>query len=358
MNVVDDGTFPLHNITRRHTLNPPMGITGIGRLIHDVLIWIFYGQLWIIMGMTLKDCSKGRAILVDSTRRGKRMPDALSKTVPIWCAIINRCVSKGEEWNEVYFPEECVSAQEMSSIEAFISSHVTSFRNCGVDIPSISALLDKPLRPVFITPESNSNITISKYYYPVVLLTASSLVSCGHNRIDGFVYIQGAADDEESWAHGLTSLLFWDNYQKILDCREEGELISTIEEIVATSVPLEMMEDLSQIGSSRVSLGIGIMVRTHATIICGSEGDSMREDENVLHLCIPRKSKLWNMAQTLFPATISFAIKHGILNNSPISILATNLSRQVLDVSIATTLVLLCSFFDDKGMFLMLKLLM
>ena len=34
------------------------------------------------------------AILVDSTRRGKQYPDALSATVPIWCAVINRAVVK------------------------------------------------------------------------------------------------------------------------------------------------------------------------------------------------------------------------------------------------------------------------
>jgi tRNA A64-2'-O-ribosylphosphate transferase len=33
-----------------------------------------------------------RLILVDSTRAGKRLPDALSKTVPIWCAVINRAI--------------------------------------------------------------------------------------------------------------------------------------------------------------------------------------------------------------------------------------------------------------------------
>jgi len=31
-----------------------------------------------------------RLIIVDSTRTGKRLPDALSKTVPIWCAVVNR----------------------------------------------------------------------------------------------------------------------------------------------------------------------------------------------------------------------------------------------------------------------------
>ena len=34
--------------------------------------------------------ASARLILVDSTRAGKRLPDALSKTVPIWCAVINR----------------------------------------------------------------------------------------------------------------------------------------------------------------------------------------------------------------------------------------------------------------------------
>jgi tRNA A64-2'-O-ribosylphosphate transferase len=35
-----------------------------------------------------------RCIIVDSTRKGKRVPDALSKTIPIWCATINNAVKK------------------------------------------------------------------------------------------------------------------------------------------------------------------------------------------------------------------------------------------------------------------------
>lgn len=56
------------------------------------------------------------------------MPDALSKTVPIWCAVINRVVSKGGEWDKTCFPEGTVSAQEISSIESLIPSFVTSFK--------------------------------------------------------------------------------------------------------------------------------------------------------------------------------------------------------------------------------------
>jgi len=79
-----------------------------------------------------------RAVLVDSTRRGKRVPDALSKTVPIWCAVINRAVSQqkrkkvevreGEGWREVWFPEESVSAQEVAAIRMLIPSFVRSFQ--------------------------------------------------------------------------------------------------------------------------------------------------------------------------------------------------------------------------------------
>lgn len=277
------------------------------------------------------------------------MSDALSKTVPIWCAVINRCLSPGKRWDKAYFPEECVSAQEISSIESLIPSFVTTFKNSGVDIPSLATLLNKPLRPIFITPESNLDLTISNEYYPVILVTASSLVPCGHKRIEGFVYIQGAADDEESWACELTSLLFWDHYEMLLECTEENELVNMIEEIVGNGIQKEMKEDETTIGSTGISLGIGTASTGHATIICGSEANSMGE-EMVLHLHIPRKSKpLTVMTQTLFPTVISFAVKHGILNNSPISIIATDSSRQVLDISIATTLIILCLFFDDKG---------
>ena len=65
-----------------------------------------------------------RVILVDSTRRGKRYPDALSKTVPIWCSVINRavCLRHGnrKEWSsidlDVYTPAISVSESEREQI--------------------------------------------------------------------------------------------------------------------------------------------------------------------------------------------------------------------------------------------------
>ena len=64
-------------------------------------------------------------ILVDSTRAGKRVPDALSKTVPIWCTVLNRAVARAypeqtasREWDtELYCPPGAVSEQERSQIK-------------------------------------------------------------------------------------------------------------------------------------------------------------------------------------------------------------------------------------------------
>ena len=211
-------------------------------------------------------------------------------------------------------------------------------------------LLDKPLRPVFITPELDINLLLSNEYHPVILLTASSLVPCGHKRIEGFVYVQGAADDEEAWAHGLTSPQFWDHNEKLLNCVQEGELVHEIRRIIGDGVLLTTKEEISRIGSSGIFLGIGTIIREHATIICGSEDNS--QQKNVLYLHIPRKAKpVTVMTQSLFPAAISFTIKHGILTNSSISIIATESSKQVVDLSIAVTLILLCLFFDDQGIF-------
>lgn len=58
-------------------------------------------------------------MIVDSTRRGKRMPDALSKTVPVWCTIINRLLFEDiPESHVLQTPKEGVDASEHAQIES------------------------------------------------------------------------------------------------------------------------------------------------------------------------------------------------------------------------------------------------
>ena len=66
-----------------------------------------------------------RCIIVDSTRRGKSMPDALSKTIPIWCAVINRLLfGEMHESHKLGTPKEVVGASEHAQIEALLYGFV------------------------------------------------------------------------------------------------------------------------------------------------------------------------------------------------------------------------------------------
>ncbi|KAI4246606.1 MAG: hypothetical protein LQ352_006371, partial [Teloschistes flavicans] len=67
----------------------------------------------------------GGCIIVDSTRRGKSMPDALSKTIPIWCAVMNRLLfEEPSQESALYTPNAVVSRSEHSQIEARIPALV------------------------------------------------------------------------------------------------------------------------------------------------------------------------------------------------------------------------------------------
>lgn len=37
---------------------------------------------------------RGGCIVVDSTRKGKRFPDSMSKTIPIWTCVLNRAIER------------------------------------------------------------------------------------------------------------------------------------------------------------------------------------------------------------------------------------------------------------------------
>jgi hypothetical protein len=191
---------------------------------------------------------------------------------------------------------------------------------------------------------------MSDEYYPVILLTTSKCVANGHERVDGFIYVQGAADDEESWANGLNSTQFWQNQNKLLRCTQEDELLEVMNEIVRNVGPKTTQDDYSRIGVSNLYLGVGGGMPGTPTIVCSHGAEGVLQQSMELNLSIPSKSKpLRVMIQKVFPAATWFALKHGILNNSSIAIVAKDSSRQSIDLAIAVMLVLLCLFFDDQG---------
>lgn len=69
---------------------------------------------------------RGGAVVVDSTRRGKSMPDALAKTVPVWCAVVNWVVwGRGE--GGLSTPPGVVGESEKAQMESRVEGFVRQF---------------------------------------------------------------------------------------------------------------------------------------------------------------------------------------------------------------------------------------
>ncbi|OJD11891.1 hypothetical protein AJ78_07434 [Emergomyces pasteurianus Ep9510] len=177
----------------------------------------------------------GGCVIVDSTRRGKSIPDALSKTLPIWAAVMNRALFVDEKsFHNVQFPPNFLGASEESLIEKRIDGFVTSLNSLKLNMQELNSRLGKPIRLAWATRE---------YFWPeytkeevgdfhlMVLCSASKRVHGAEMSEGG--YIQGAGDDSEAWSCGLTPNIFWENKSVLFATGEEylpeliGELVES-----------------------------------------------------------------------------------------------------------------------------------
>jgi len=208
------------------------------------------------------------------------MPDAFSRTIPIWAAVLNRTVqilrrnmthdhpqrnniskTKTEYddaiWDTTLFtPSTCVTKEEHDKINALLDDRVQTLIQSGVilDPDWLIHNFDRPLRPYWITndktyssKDSECSFNMPEYssrYISIVCISCSRMNSnssmphsmqnqkmeCkdliermstnfdkNEKREDlDWYYSPGAADDDESWSHGLTPRLFWSNFDSIL----------------------------------------------------------------------------------------------------------------------------------------------
>ncbi|TLS27882.1 hypothetical protein PpBr36_01597 [Pyricularia pennisetigena] len=194
-------------------------------------------------------------IIVDSTRRGKRIPDALSKTIPIWCCVLNRVLfpDLAPHAHDVFVPPYAVSDSERAQMLARIPEHVASLKRLDLDLESLRSQVRKPLRPMWvIQPETGATTaglpgfdddednggqaapaaTIFEDFHPVICCTSSRRVVGTEMSESG--YIQGAGDDTENWAHGLTASVFWAHADRLLST-PEANLADLIRSLVSES---------------------------------------------------------------------------------------------------------------------------
>ncbi|KAF3901768.1 hypothetical protein AA313_de0203362 [Arthrobotrys entomopaga] len=179
-------------------------------------------------------------IIVDSTRRGKSIPDALSKTVPIWCAVMNTLLFPSVSY-KFEVPENAVSASERAQINRLLDGFVNQLQTLKLETKKLARFLGRPMKPVWVTRDSDVGdiacLEFEEKFHPVFLLSASrylqkelqprDLGMGGHN----YVYIQGAGDDHEGWAQGLLPVTYWSNREALLRT-PESELPSFIGSIV------------------------------------------------------------------------------------------------------------------------------
>ncbi|KAF9279768.1 hypothetical protein BGZ68_007708 [Mortierella alpina] len=217
---------------------------------------------------------------------GKRVPDALSKTIPIWCATINNAVRKcalsnqakelqlhdyerihesgqstreahdaqnssssdsamehckegvyrdvfdssmlrvpalnAERWDTRYHSlPSLISRSEHAQIADKIDGFADKLMRF-TDMTPLTTRLQKPIRPIWLTPQSfllKDNLPDYSQvgFLPVICLSASRVVQDGMEERDGYLYVQGSGDDEEMWAKGLRPDLFWDNVEYLLE---------------------------------------------------------------------------------------------------------------------------------------------
>lgn len=242
-------------------------------------------------------------VLVDSTRKGKLMSDALLKTVPIWCAVLNYIMFEGDDPEELingscdFFqqlkdnnwlltPEEMVSRSEHASIVRTIPIHARSLKQLGlISKDSLLRKLGKkrPILPLWISPgRHHRTLGLHHDAFTVCCLTASYKMTPGFVPPDWnypFPYVQGAGDDHELWASkdicagNLTPLLFWtiiiperrdlfritDDRNNIYSWLSEEELIKRMnliyEEAQNLEQPLEFGLNITQLGKTGLTIG-------------------------------------------------------------------------------------------------------
>jgi len=213
-----------------------------------------------------------RCIIVDSTRRGKSMPDALSKTVPIWICVLNRLLFPDDHnAGRLRTPEDVVSRSEHAQIEEHLWAFVEQARGLMLDTRALRETLhEKPIEPCWVTPdqESSSQSALPTDRNVIVLCTASGRALSSDESKSS--YVQGAADDSESWALGLDAASFWTSIELLLSLSED-ELPLAIEDVVSASSQTRA-KALSVVAPSLIRPGSSVWIGTNAAAKTVGEG--------------------------------------------------------------------------------------
>ncbi|KUM59266.1 hypothetical protein ACN42_g7884 [Penicillium freii] len=281
------------------------------------------------------------------------MPDALSKTVPIWSAVLNRALfPSATEYHPVRLPPDYLGASEEAQIESRIEGFVHSLKSLKLDLDNLREQLGKPIQIVwanrtYFHPE---DLQTSDDYNLLVLCSASRRVHGAEMSEGG--YIQGAGDDSEAWAHGLTPPVFWAN-QAVLKSTPEDELPELIDRLVAEHKLLDVAQDATLISPTRnlhIGSGAGVDAgdRYDLVIDCNESAAAVEGNAKRLNLgCDSGKLGSRDLRKCLEKVREFIGARLGA--DSSLSVLVT--CENGKDLSAGTMLAIVCLFYNDEGAF-------
>lgn len=326
------------------------------------------------------------------TLKFKGMPDALSTTIPIWCTVLNLALLPHHPLSANLFLPPYQPASTHAQITALIPSFLASLKELNLTLPTT---LTKPLRPLWITQESSLPIspdsdadsddddgdidddqgTIFQDYRPVICCTASRRVV--GSEVDAGGYIQGAGDDTENWAMGLTPDVFWAHASSLL-AAPEADLPALIVRLVdETKAQRQAASSSGGTAPPRKQLTPYLSVRATSPLDISSQ-PSTKQQQQQQNECLvvltetPTPQDSWRQSPTLIqvglgkhktasrnlrlalPDICAFAAhfleKHATpdADQRPQIVVACDSGR---DLSVGVALALSCRLFDDEGRF-------
>jgi tRNA A64-2'-O-ribosylphosphate transferase len=328
------------------------------------------------------------------------MPDALSTTIPIWCTVLNLALLPNHPLSSKLFLPPYQSASTHSQILALIPSFLSSLKELNLTFPKS---LTKPLRPLWITQESSLPMTpdsdedssvsngdeenddedqgvIFQDYRPIICCTASRRVV--GSEVDEGGYIQGAGDDTENWAMGLTPDIFWANTTDLLSSPEADlpDLIVHLVEEAKVQRQSASSGDGSQATLPRKQLTPNISVRPISPLDLSASPTKQQNECLILLTDSPPTPKdSWIQSPThiriglgkhktasrnlrpALPEICSFAAlfleKHSSSQPASDAADSSQLPQIIVacdsgkDLSVGVALALSCYLFDDQGNF-------
>lgn len=213
----------------------------------------------------------------------------------------------------------------------------------------------------FITRESEQMVVEQLPLWHTVICCSASRREVG----DGDSYVQGAGDDTENWARGLTPEMFWRHHAELLSNLAEEELEEIVDRVVGEErqrCALGAMIEVQPLGSS-VPFHIGTenalsdsasLQGLDAIICCGWVIENcVKNEENrrpaslvILQLGCPSGKLGSRMLRDKLPLLKPFLADVFTKTTSPRLLFTCANGR---DLSVGVALAFFCMYYDDQG---------